>query len=111
MLNFEISARSVADGTVALTATEDKEKPSVSLTVDGRTLTAGTDYTVEYKISPDGKHGIVTVTGIGNYSGMLSTNYDINKFDHLTWIIPTATAVLIAGAVLVLMILKKKRKK
>ncbi|MBQ7827190.1 MAG: hypothetical protein IJ386_02870, partial [Clostridia bacterium] len=62
-----------------------------------------------YTIHEDGKRGIVTVEGIGNYKGILSETYEIHEFDHLTWIIPTATVALIGAAVLVLFIIRKRK--
>ena len=110
VLSFEIVARTLSDGTITLREGEEKETPVATVTVDGRTLTEGVDYTLEYTVSEDGEDGIVTVYGQGNYKGVLSTFYEIDRFDHATWIIPTATALAFGILALVLWILKKKRK-
>ena len=111
VLNFKISERSISDGEITLTKGELKEAPIAAVTVGGRTLTEEVDYTLEYKVSEDGKEGIVTVYGMGNYKGILSASFEIKKFDHATWIIPTATVTVLGVAVLVELLLKKKRRK
>ena len=110
VLTFNIAERGISDGSITLTEGEEKERPDATVTVGGRTLTEGTDYTLEYKVSEDGKRGIVTVYGKGNYKGILSEAFEINRFDHGTWIIPTATVLLLGLAVLALFIYKKKRR-
>ena len=110
VLSFKISERSVSGGTVTFTEGKTSVNPPVTVSVDGRTLTEGVDYTLEYRVSDNGKDGIVTVTGMGNYKGITSARYEINRFDHGTWIIPTATVLVIGLAVLALFIYKKKRK-
>lgn len=105
---FTISPRSLAD--VTLTVSEGKdENPAVTLTVGEVELVEGKDYTVTYTVHEDGKKGIVTVEGIGNYKGILSEAYEIDSFDHLIWIIPTATAVLFGAATLVLFFIRKRK--
>ena len=110
VLSFKIAERSISDGEIALSEGEDKETPAVAVRVGGRTLTFDVDYTLEYKVSEDGKDGIVTVYGKGNYKGVLSASYEVKKFDHATWIIPSSTAVILGGAALALFILKRKRR-
>ncbi len=106
--NFTISPRSLSNVEFKINEGKD-EQPSVTLTFGGAELIEGKDYTVHYIVNEDGKCGIVTVEGIGNYKGILSEIYEIDTFDHLTWIIPTATAVLIGAAVLVLFIIRKRK--
>jgi len=72
-------------------------------------LVEGRDYTVSYTIHENGKRGIVTVEGIGNYKGFLSEIYEIYVFDHLIWIIPTATVVLIGATALAFFFIKKRK--
>ncbi len=106
--NFTISQRSLAD--VELKINEDgNERPGVTLTFGTLQLVEGKDYTVKYIVNEDGEQGIVTVEGIGNYKGILSEIYEIYSFDHLTWIIPTATVVLIGAAILVLFLIRKRK--
>lgn len=97
-LDFELNA----DG---------NEKPEFTLTQNGRALIADKDYTVSYKISEDGLHGVLTIEGKGNYEGIITQAYDIEKFDHLVWIIPVAfVSVLGIGALTVLLIRRKRKK-
>ncbi|MBQ8381001.1 MAG: hypothetical protein IJY18_03825 [Clostridia bacterium] len=110
VLNFEITERSISDGIITLTESEDKEAPAVTVTAGGRTLAEGVDYTLEYKVSEDGKEGIVTAYGKGNYKGVLSSSFEIKRFDHAIWIIPTATALALGLSALAIFIIKKKRK-
>jgi hypothetical protein len=97
-LDFELNA----DG---------NENPEFTLTQNGRALIADKDYTVSYKISEDGLHGVLTIEGKGNYEGIITQAYDIEKFDHLVWIIPVAfVSVLGIGALTVLLIRRKRKK-
>ncbi len=105
---FVISARSLSD--VELKIDEGRDKtPEITVTYGTQRLVEGKDYTVNYTVNKDGKRGIVTVEGIGNYQGILSELYGIGGFDHLTWIIPTATAVLLGAAVLAVFIIRKRK--
>lgn len=59
---------------------DGKEKcPDVIVTAKGKTLTKGTDYTVNYSNNKDAGTAAVTVTGIGNYKGTLTKNFTIKK--------------------------------
>ena len=51
--------------------------PAVSVTLDGTTLTAGTDYRVTYANNVNVGEAIVTVTGIGNYQGSVQKTFTI----------------------------------
>ena len=61
---------------------EHKNKPTVTDTKTGKTLTEGTDYTLTYSedVTNAGKV-TVTVTGIGNYTGEFDVTYEITKRD------------------------------
>ncbi len=52
-------------------------KPAVTVKANGKTLTAGTDYTVSYSGNTNTGTATVTVMGRGNYSGSLSKNFTI----------------------------------
>lgn len=56
-----------------------------SVTLNGRSLVQGIDYTVAYSNNTSQGTGKVTVTGIGNYSGSVSKNFTI-KCSHLSTI-------------------------
>ena len=55
----------------------DEQNPEPVVTVQGRRLVKGVDYTVEYKDNAAVGMATITVTGIGNYSGVLSTSFEI----------------------------------
>ncbi|MGN8627210.1 MBG domain-containing protein [Bulleidia sp. HCP3S3_F2] len=61
---------------------EHKNKPTVTDTKTGKTLTEETDYTLTYSedVTNAGK-ATVTVTGIGNYTGEFDVTYEITKRD------------------------------
>ena len=55
------------------------KKPGVTVEVGGKTLTAGTDYTVEYADNTNVGTATVTVTGKGNYKGTVTKTFSILK--------------------------------
>ncbi len=60
-------------------------KPSVTVTLDGKTLKKGTDYKVIYSSNKNPGNGKVQIEGIGNYSGKAASvlfliRKDIQKF-------------------------------
>ena len=59
---------------------EQKNKPTVTDSKTGKTLTEGKDYTLSYSkdVTNAGKVE-VTITGIGNYEGTANTSYQITK--------------------------------
>ncbi len=79
--NFTISKRSMAGGRVSTVSsvafTRGYITPSVNVNVNGRTLINGTDYTVSYSNNKNVGTATVTVYAKGNYSGSLSTTFDI----------------------------------
>ena len=52
--------------------------PAVTVTVNGTTLTAGTDYSVSYANNTNAGTASVTVTGIGDYTGTVTKEFTIN---------------------------------
>ena len=52
-------------------------EPVPTVTYNGRTLTAGTDYTVSYSNTTGPGSASVTVTGTGQYAGTVTRNYNI----------------------------------
>ncbi|MBQ1537018.1 MAG: fibronectin type III domain-containing protein [Ruminococcus sp.] len=52
-------------------------KPAPTVTLDGKTLKKGTDYTVSYKNNVNCGKASVTVTGIGKYTGSKTANFII----------------------------------
>ena len=55
------------------------QQPSVSVSLDGKTLSQGTDYTVGYANNTNAGAASVTVTGIGKYEGTASGKFTIAK--------------------------------
>ena len=53
--------------------------PAVTVKLDGKDLTKGTDYTVNYSNNKNAGTAKVTVTGIGMYFGQASKNFTIKK--------------------------------
>ena len=82
---FTINAKSLADAEITLSRQSYMFngapcKPTVTVTLDGKTLVKDTDYTVTYSNNINaGKDASVTVTGKGNYSGKASVLFTINK--------------------------------
>lgn len=58
------------------------KEPAVTLSLNGRTLTPGTDYTVSYFNNIKPGTATVTVTGKGNYFGELSADFRIECASH-----------------------------
>ncbi|MCR4712215.1 MAG: cell wall-binding repeat-containing protein [Clostridia bacterium] len=54
-------------------------KPALTVTLDGKTLKAGTDYTASYQNNINPGTATVTVTGKGDYSGTLKATFKIVK--------------------------------
>lgn len=83
---FQIAALPLSKGSMALAYTAAMKtgkaiKPSVTVRYSGKTLVAGTDYTVSYKGNVNAGTATVTVTGKGKYGGTLKRSFTIfNKF-------------------------------
>ena len=52
---------------------------TISVTLSGKTLTEGTDYTVTYENNTNVGTAAVTITGIGNYKGTINRTFKINQ--------------------------------
>ncbi len=59
--------------------TESAIEPPVTVTVDGKELVKGTDYTVEYKDNVNAGEATITITGIGNYKGSVEKKFTIKE--------------------------------
>ncbi len=73
---YKISKSSVK--VAAATYTGKALKPKVTVKLEGKTLKAGTDYTVTYKNNKNIGKGKVTVTGKGKYTGKKTATFKIN---------------------------------
>lgn len=56
--------------------------PAVIITLDDKTLTLNEDYIVNYTDNVNAGTAVVTVTGIGSYSGDISTSFTIAKAER-----------------------------
>ena len=89
--SYSITARSVADATITVRGEykptgsaiipEDSE---LSVTVNGRTLTKGTDFDVSYANNVHSGEATVTVTGKGNYFGTAVGTFEISGYNVFT---------------------------
>ena len=88
--SWSIGGASIADATVELSGTAftyngQSQKPTVTVKLNGNTLNANTDYTVDFGgDSINAGTYTVTVTGTGNYSGTATSQptYTITKADQ-----------------------------
>lgn len=80
---FKIKAASLSKATVAAIAnkayTSKAIKPSPSVTLGGKRLVKGTDYTLTYKNNKAVGTATVTVKGKGNYTGSIKKTFKITK--------------------------------
>ena len=73
----DISAATVTVTPDSMEYTGSAFTPAVSVTLNGTTLKAGTDYTVAYTNNIEVGTATVTVTGNGNYTGTATANFTI----------------------------------
>ena len=81
-VTFKITAKSIAGATVSGIAdsynyTGSAIKPTPTVTLSGKTLTSGTDYTVSYSNNTNTGTATVAIVGKGNYTGTLTRNFTI----------------------------------
>ncbi len=79
--SFKVVPASLAKATIApiprQLRTGKALEPAVAVTLGGRALVAGTDYTVAYKDNTSVGTATVTVTGKGNYTGTARATFEI----------------------------------
>lgn len=76
----DIADTNVSVGTVGPYDGSQK-KPSVTVEYEGKRLTEGTDYTVEYGGNTDAGKGLITIYGAGDYTGLKDVEFDIAPAD------------------------------
>lgn len=80
---FTIQPRKLEDATVndlpGYTYTGEALKPVIDLKLDGVSLSVGKDYTVNYKDNINVGTATVTISGKGNYTGVVERTFDIKK--------------------------------
>ena len=85
--SFEIAAAALSGASVALeyegaVYTGEALEPAVSVTAaDGTALVEGEDFTIAYRDNVEAGTATVTVTGIGNWAGELSSSFEIEAAD------------------------------
>ena len=83
-VTFKITAKSIAGASVSGIAdsynyTGAAIKPTPTVTLSGKTLTSGTDYTVSYSNNTNAGTATVAIVGKGNYTGTVTKNFTIKK--------------------------------
>ena len=80
---IDISGATVSGVNTSYTYTGSALKPVPVVTLNSKTLVAGTDYTVTYdtNTSVGTGNGKVTITGKGNYRGTVSKSFDITAIN------------------------------
>ncbi len=80
---FTINAKNASNLTIsdiaAVTYNGLVQTPAVTVMDGSTTLTSGIHYTVAYSNNTNAGTAIVTITGIGNYTGTKTANFTINK--------------------------------
>lgn len=73
-----ISGATVTLSSSSYTYSGTAKKPTVTVKLNGTTLTKNTDYTVSYSNNTNAGTATVTVTGTGNYTGTVTKTFTIN---------------------------------
>ena len=76
-LNHWISAAIPLLSQYSYTSDGTEKCPDVTVTYGDKTLAAGTDFTVSYKDNVKEGTATVTITGAGNYTGIINTTFTI----------------------------------
>ncbi|WP_298484745.1 leucine-rich repeat protein [uncultured Ruminococcus sp.] len=74
---ISIQGASVSVSTSSYIFDNTAKTPSVTVTLNGKTLKNGVDYTVTYSNNKNVGLGIVTITGKGDYTGTITKNFKI----------------------------------
>ena len=74
---ISIQGASVSVSTSSYIFDNAAKTPSVTVTLNGKTLKNGVDYTVSYSNNKSVGLGIVTITGKGDYTGTIAKNFKI----------------------------------
>lgn len=74
---ISIQGASVSISTSSYIFDNAAKTPSVTVTLNGKTLKNGVDYTVTYSNNKNVGLGIVTITGKGDYTGTIAKNFKI----------------------------------
>ena len=74
---MDISHYSASLSQYSYTSDGTEKCPEVTVTYGDKTLAAGTDFTVSYKDNVKEGTATVTITGAGNYTGIINTTFTI----------------------------------
>ena len=74
---MDISRYSASLSQCSYTSDGTEKCPDVTVTYGDKTLAAGTDFTVSYKDNVKEGTAAVTITGSGNYTGIINTTFTI----------------------------------
>ena len=78
---FRITSKSINGASISNVAnqtyTTGEIKPSITVTLDGKTLTNGSDYSLSYKNNINVGNATITIQGIGNYTGSVTKTFKI----------------------------------
>ena len=74
---LDISRYSASLSQYSYTSDGTEKCPDVTVTYGDKTLAAGTDFTVSYKDNVKEGTATVTITGTGNYTGIINTTFTI----------------------------------
>ena len=74
---MDISRYSASLSQYSYTSDGTEKCPDVTVTYGDKTLAAGTDFTVSYKDNVKEGTAAVTITGAGNYTGIINTTFTI----------------------------------
>ncbi len=83
---FTIDAKDIADLTYILedsySLTDGEVTPDVTIQYNGMTLVKDTDYTIAYANNTAPGNATMTITGIGNYTGTKTLEFNISSHTH-----------------------------
>ena len=74
---MDISRYSASLSQYSYTSDGTEKCPDVTVTYGDKTLATGTDFTVSYKDNVKEGTATVTITGAGNYTGIINTTFTI----------------------------------
>ena len=98
-----VSKKSLNNGLLTLSETSyvydgTYKKPAATVTLDGKVLQAGKDYTISYRNNLNVGVATVIATGMGDYTGYTSKNFTITKRAMTGGTVSVASSVSFTGS-------------
>ena len=98
-----VSKKSLNNGLITLSETSyvydgTYKKPAATVTLDGKVLQAGKDYTISYRNNLNVGVATVIATGMGDYTGYTSKNFTITKRAMAGGTVSVASSVSFTGS-------------